>query len=186
MKKVILSILFLAALPLSIILSGCSMGSSTIKPVRLGEALPIMKDFEGIPTLDGIQQNVTYSEVGMSQYDLVFKNIAILNAKIVQYNFLITKYGTNPQDLIKEAAIAKISTSSIKDSPAELTLMLGSVGSLKSQLGALNPQSDFTGLNATKIPNVTSSLAKAMDNLKDAATQIPQLIDGMTKIANAL
>jgi hypothetical protein len=181
MKKMLLLML----LPLVWLYIGCGASGGGNNLILLGDAVPAMKLFEGNEQYDAVTGKVTYEETGMPSYDEIFRQIALLNASIKQYKYLMDRLSKDESGEFKEKLIVGVGVEFYKNALMSLTNMNKSAPGLQKQIAALNPQKDFTGLNAVKAPSVVTAISESVKNLEEAVNEIPKLMESFSKLSGS-
>lgn len=196
MKTKVIS-LFILFFAVTMLFMGCGGSNATIK---LGDVNPAFAKYASQEKYDGVMNTVEYDVTGVEKYDQFFFKTAKLLATTKQLSFAIDKLKSSGDILTKVQSVMKGSLDintlkagketfeevsyfleTVQFAQTSVPNMINEAKTLAGSATSFSPQSDFTGLDARKVPSVAASLANATGSLASAATELGGIL---TKISS--
>ena len=120
------------------------------------------------------KNRIEYEVLHHPKYDSLFYNSAKIKGYMQELEYILHNLAEN---VIKVDEVRELIKFLRRKAPDFIKTAKTMISTAKS----LNPQSDFTGFDALKVPEAVSAIANAVDNLTEAIEKIPEILEELTK-----
>ena len=148
--------------------------------ITLGMLDPSLKSLEGNVTFDAFlleENQIEFEKPGVGKYDTFFQEVALITGWLTEARFLLTQI--NEGKLTLQDAVVNQTLITIQKA---LNDFEDKIPSVTETAKSFNPKDDFTGFNKRKVPGVSTAIAKAVENLKKAAEEAPQILEQLNTL----
>ena len=146
--------------------------------VTLGMLDSSLKGLEGskVDAFTVKENQIKFDQPGVAKYDKFFKEVAIVDGTVKELRFVLKQKNDGNLTVLEAKPVIDFGRTSLPD-------LKKKIPSLIDQAKSFKPSDDFTGLKKRKIPKVTSGLAKSIDTLNSAASEIPTIMEELDALA---
>ena len=146
--------------------------------VTLGMLDSSLKDSEGtkVDAFAVKENQVKFDQPGVAKYDKYFKEVAIVDGTVKELRFVLKQKNDGKLTALEAKPVTDFGRTALPD-------LKKKIPSLIDQGKSLDPKEDFTGMKKRKVPGVTKGLAKSIDTLNSAASEIPVIMKELDALA---